>query len=73
MKTLEELTADVKTVEAVYVPVAALGGHYLRVNRYEFLNMLADMQLHAKRQPHPTRFDYQIELDALWITATAGP
>lgn len=67
------LKVAVQSVSEVYVSVALLGGHYIRVSKDEFLDAINNMQAVGDTHPHPRRFNFTIENKIMWVHSSMMP
>lgn len=67
------LKTAAQSVSEVYISVALLGGHYVRVTTDEFLDAVNNMQSVADSHPHPRRFNFTIENNIMWVHSSVMP
>lgn len=67
------LKVAAQSVSEVYISVALLGGHYVRVSKEEFLDAIDNMQAVGNTHPHPRRFNFTIENKIMWVHSSMMP
>lgn len=67
------LKVAAQSVSELYISVALLGGHYVRVSKEEFLDAINNMQAVSDSHPHPTRFNFTIENNIMWVHSSMMP